>query len=128
MNIEGHALSSHQPVPVPPVTDTTHSHAKDTTPRDVGQEGKLVLLSTSSSTELTQGSTTLGGIAVRMEHCIRGCVCAYSTVCMYVGLCLHTYVRMPGNTVGTYVCMYVCTMTGVARGCVCAYVHTNVCT
>ena len=108
MNIEGHALSSHQPVPVPPVTDTTHSHAKDTSPRDVGQEGKLVLLSTSSSTELTQGSTTLGGIAVRMEHCIRGCVCLLH--CMYVR-----------RFVSTYIHMYVCLATLLVLMSVCTY-------
>lgn len=126
MNIEGRTLSTHQPASVPPLTDTTHSHPKDSTPRDVEQEGKLVLLSTSSSTELTQVSATLGGTGVRMEHCIGGvglftplhvqCMYIRAYVSMYVQ-CMYecTYVSMYVHCmyVRTYICVYVCT-----------YVHT----
>ena len=76
MNIKGHSLTSHPPV-LSPATEATHSHAKDSAPSAVGQEGKLVLLSTSSSTELTQGFAHLGGVEVRMDHFSLYCLRTY---------------------------------------------------
>lgn len=69
IKIEGRSLTAHHHQQQPPETEATHIHDEGSTSKVARQESKLVLLSTSSSTDLTQGAAPLRGIPVRVKAC-----------------------------------------------------------